>query len=1162
MNYLKYICRITAIGLLSCMVAIAISCQDDQLYNSQTEGIEGAPTVLSLSVNLNEMKGASRAAIDDTKAGNIKNLWVGIYNVKTGERTYSNLFTEGLTSNLTDHGNVSLPSIATKSGKSYIVAVANVPDNYGIADNEELRQAAKDEIGDGTNQFEKSHGGPLSILLDKADTWEKYKSISFMLTVPTNVDFSASDNLVMSGSYHNDKQTDPASWYDDESGNPKSVDIPAASGETPVELPGCIHLRRMISYVKFNIVAGTNVTVEPVSWRVYNNPVIAYLQERPTNAADESAYFAERVGDYADYYKTNHGISNLSYDFDDGALTDATGGEITGNPTGFWFDFYQFENKQTAIGYQDLGNGDYIGINSNSNRSPYADREREWKTETDETDEAGNAYKENTGIYKSLSADATDVNTKNFASYVTFRLKVTYWVITNEDIIGKETPVAPNTEGAIRREGYANYTVHLGYIEGDEASKATDFNCRRNMKYTYNVTVNSLNNIIVEAFKDGENQPGAEGDVTDVQNVGRIDLDAHYAVFNIQLSYAERKALQWMIEAPYNDVNYSYYSADYREDGVHAGTSLDNNQFYTWIRFKPTTDEGTLRVYNDRGNGNEDLIGWTLEELADPENHKGVNANGDEVDYDENPTEQLWYTVFIDEYVYHRDQNGNSTYVEDADRGGTVEGGWWAYVNQEPRIVWIACNNRNISADRESMYLNSKYMISQNSILTYYSSNTDKTTPDNTALGMERENETFGLNLAWSNTAWNALNTVNADNGRYNVWYYLTGGNINNTTSADGRGWSSVAKTDTKSIAGNTVTYCTPFSRSAIDTPQLRESEGKTARVFMPGSIAVNNIFDNRNTYNPFPSGDSYDVITACMSRNRDENGNGVIDVNEMKWYVPTTGKYARIILGRAVIPQSQRLMNFDITPAYGFNGNDVSSDNNTRHHFASSDKKVVWAEEGTSTSDWHQSNWDYGAWEIRCVRNLGVNMGRVIETDPVTQAYTYDNNQFTLAYYADGCKRAPVSTSLPVHDVQSETNQPAYQFEVATARCNSTNTTGIAEAADLTLDANGTLSGYTATLWSAACNNNYICGRYSQEAGGADRGTWRVPNQKELVMMRREGLLPGIANSDGYLSCTQEHYTVTGSTEKRFFYFFPNRGTVKVEGNIHVRCVRDILNN
>lgn len=1122
-------------------VSFASSCLKEDAFITQTDEMEGVPTMLTLSVNMNEMQGLTRAAMSDANANRVNSLWVGIYNASTGNCTYNNIFTREQIGNPGNHELATLPAISTKSGVSYIVAVANAEDNYGITDNADLKESAG--LAD-------TRGGELSALLAKADTWEKYKSISLMLTDPSNVDFSGSNNLAMSGSYYKKKDADPVSWYDG-NGNPETVYI--SSNEA--ELSGCIHLRRMISYIKFNIAAGENITIEPVSWKVFNTPIIAYLQEQTANSADVSSYFTGRPG-----YATNHGESNLSYDFTHGSFTKATGEQITGingAVEGDSFDFYQFENKQTAIDFKDLGGDDYIGINENS-QSPYSDREREWKKGDDGS---------NTGVYKSLSRSAENADKNNYATYVTFRLKVTYWVILDEANVGTETPVAPGTEGAIRREGYADYTVHLGYIEGNgNLEKARDFNCRRNMKYTYNVTVNSLNSIIVEAFTNSENQPGAEGDVTDVRNTGRIELDSHYAVFNIELSYAERAALKWMIDAPYNDVSYSYYADDYRTGGVHAGYDLNNDQFYTWIRFKPTTDATTLRVYNDGGT---DGIGWTLEELADPANHQGVDADGNNVAYDETSTEQLWYTVFIDEYVYHKDEHGNSTDVEDGDRG-TVEGNWWAYVNQEPRIVWIAYNNRHVSDDRESMYLNSKYMISQNSILTYYSS--DVQTPNNTALGMERENETFGLNLAWSQTAWNALGTANADNGRYNVWYYLSGGNTSNTTSTDGRGWSSVAKIQTKRIAGNNVNCCEQFTRDAINTVQLTETESKTARVFMPAAIngniyTVDRKDNNDDTYNPDPDGLHYEVLTACMSRNRDENGNGIIDAGEMKWYVPTTGKYARIILGRAVIPQSQRLMNFDITPVYGFDGNNVSSDNNTRFHFASSDKKVVWAEEGTSTSDWYQGDWEFGAWEVRCVRNLGVNMGRVIDNDPVTPAYTYENNIFTLAYYEDGCKRAPQSTHLPAHDVQSSINQPAYQFEVAKERCNSTNTTGIDADSGLTLTANGALNGYSATAWKEACDNNYICGRYSQETGGADLGSWRVPNQKEMVMMRRQGLLTGNNNADGYFSCTQEHFTKTGNTEeKRFFMFFPNRGTInsglESGGSYHVRCVRDVMNN
>lgn len=1185
MKRLTYIYEKTIVALLASAIGIAaVSCRTDDIDTPRVDMREGLPATLSLTVNLNDMGKATRAAINDEYARTIKNLWVGIYNVETGECTFNHLFPN--LKGPEDHTAATLDGIVTKSGKSYIVAVANAEDNYGITDNTTLQQEAG---------LLDNRGGELSTLLAKANTWEKYKSISLMLTDPSNIDFSGSDNLAMSGTYHTALDSDPASWYD-ENGNPTPCHIPA--GDT--KLQGYIHLRRMISYVKFNIAAGANIEIEPISWQVHSNPIIAYLQERDANSADVSTYFSKRPG-----YSSNHGVSNLSYDFDSGDLTDATGAAT--NKKGSSFDFYLFENKQTATEYKEIDESDYVGI-----KNGYADREREWK----------NAEGANTGIYKSLSPtgaeaepNAEGTNTKNFATYVTFRLKVTYWVaktIANGDDVNVNdtdafTPVSKDTKGAVRREGYANYTVHLGYIEGDDdKAKATDFNCRRNMKYTYNVTVNSLTNIIVEAFNNVENQSGAEGDVTDVQDVNRIELDAHYAVFNIQLSNKDRQNLKWMIEAPYDNATHSYYADDYRANGSHFADhdKLASDQFYTWIRFKPTTDEKTLRRYRDYTDEPKTNI-WTLEQLADPATHRGVDSNGTEVTDTESDT-QLWYTVFVDEYVYHKDADGKDTYINDPVRG-KVEGGWHAYVNQNPRIVWIACNNRHISDDKESMYMNSKYMISQNSILTYYSSTTR--TPNDTALGLERENETFGLNLAWSQTAWDEWGEnkeqkePNPDNGRYNVWYYLSGGNIDNKQSTSGRGWSDMAATKSVKINGTDRTCLTPFKRAAITSDQLKEPSGdKTAQIFMPANIETELYEGNPNNYprktdwkklGPSEENEFIEIITACMSRNRDENGNGIIDVNEMKWYVPTTGKYARIILGRAVIPQSQRLMNFDLIPAYGFKQSTgkydtTDSDWNTRYHFASSDRRVVWAEEGTSSSSWLDGNWDMGAWQIRCVRNLGVNMERVIDNDPVTQAYEYDSekNTFTLSYYEDACKRAPQSNHLLSHDVQSAINQPAAAFEVAKYNCTSSNTNPTWSDSNITLSNDGTLGGsfrthvygniykYNISYWKTICDNNQICGGYAQEAGGSDRGSWRVPNQKELVMMRREGILSsGIDNEDGWLSCTQEHFdhkdnkttvdNVDVPNTRRFFMFFPNRGTINTQAaRFRVRCVRDVMNN
>ena len=40
------------------------------------------------------------------------------------------------------------------------------------------------------------------------------------------------------------------------------------------------------------------------------------------------------------------------------------------------------------------------------------------------------------------------------------------------------------------------------------------------------------------------------------------------------------------------------------------------------------------------------------------------------------------------------------------------------------------------------------------------------------------------------------------------------------------------------------------------------------------------------------------EALQACMNRNRDENGNGVIDAAELKWYLPASGKICTYYLG------------------------------------------------------------------------------------------------------------------------------------------------------------------------------------------------------------------------------------------------------------------------
>lgn len=73
------------------------------------------------------------------------------------------------------------------------------------------------------------------------------------------------------------------------------------------------------------------------------------------------------------------------------------------------------------------------------------------------------------------------------------------------------------------------YTVHLGDFSVNNGSNFNDFTVKRNVSYTYKMSVLGVDNIIVEATTSEEKQSGAEGTVYDQTSTEySYNLDAHY----------------------------------------------------------------------------------------------------------------------------------------------------------------------------------------------------------------------------------------------------------------------------------------------------------------------------------------------------------------------------------------------------------------------------------------------------------------------------------------------------------------------------------------------------------------------------------------------------------------------------------------------------------
>lgn len=527
--------------------------------------------------------------------------------------------------------------------------------------------------------------------------------------------------------------------------------------------------------------------------------------------------------------------------------------------------------------------------------------------------------------------------------------------------------------GTLTYKDGADYTVNADVTFtvhlGYANGNANDYNTLRNTFYTYNVTLRGVDNIVVEVTNENQLNPEPRPGYEGTVVFSREGMHQLDAHYDRELITLDRSQVPDMGWGVQTPFSKGIFTED-------TGSTPEEAAIYDykWIKFAINDDYGIAANEYVKYPGDQ--------------NYKGTDGGKASPSYPDKPAARL-----LD--IHQLLQRLRTEYYNEGKTTGTVA--VTAFVDE-----YVYFTHPKTGADMLAKWR--EYVEAEDRLMYFTNGANSKYSPDGASSVVE------AIQTFKQKSIRTVYNVKKSESELPTAW-----------------GLESVMEADTRWKPGD-VSLGTERSNGRLNTLKcILKNDYDNNEV---KSLKWTDVLNTSDRYSL--NGKYQDAVHAVLMRNRDLNGDGYVQPNEIRWYLAAIDQLTDLYIGEYALDEDSRLYPANKTTAWHYTSSSYDSSQNGPW--------VLWAEECAALGNYKASSGNVGnTYAYRCMRNLGIDLDNP-NTEPtplipkVTQAESDGSYLIDASNLSEKARRLSfeAGSTLGAHSDTDPQNRPYEKFRVA----------------------------------------------------------------------------------------------------------------------------------